>query len=344
MKLTDIEITDSEISKKINEIRQLHLNKKDEEAVGVLDDYVQKYNLFAIEPFNEFLFCPLSSKDFYMLAGDIYTNVGKINEALEAYKLYNYYVQPLSPYKSFKEKCSAIVYSFRICNKYFLEDLINKTITCVAPSEMNDPFDSIVTYWSKEENLDKLTNLRKTNEIYSKSFEYYRIRSFVANRDKYETDDSILENIKMWSHYADSHKGVCVKYRLARHFIHSKDSGESMCKFLRLYPMIYGSDFSLKNIKSISSTEIICRKSSIWADENEVRLISYNPYCKKKWYAEPLEDSTIEEIIFGYNCSEEDRIMIYNIAKALYPGVKFSEMYINETESLYKLMKKEYHK
>ena len=56
MKLTDIEITDSEISKKINEIRQLHLNKKDEEAVGVLDDYVQKYNLFAIEPFNEFLF------------------------------------------------------------------------------------------------------------------------------------------------------------------------------------------------------------------------------------------------------------------------------------------------
>lgn len=351
MKLTDSEITDSEITKKIEEIKKLHLAKRDEKAVAILDEFVQELSL--LKPFNPLLAFLFSTNDpvkIYLLTGDIYSNMERNKEALEAYKLYHYYVQQLSPHENLESKSNAIVYSFRACSRYFLDDLKNRTITCVAPSEMNDPFDSIATYWSKEENLDKLTNLRKTNEIYSKSFEYYRIRSFVANRDKYETDDSILEKIKMWSHYADSHKGVCVKYKLTKHFIkpqgpYGRETDKDyICKVLRLYPMKYEPDVSLNNMKSISPTDIICRKSSVWSDENEVRLISYNPYSEKKWFAEPLEDSTIEEIIFGYKCSKEDRTKICNDAKALYPGIKFSEMYIDETKSLYKLMKKEYHK
>jgi hypothetical protein len=95
-------------------------------------------------------------------------------------------------------------------------------------------------------------------------------------------------------------------------------------------------------MKAFDVTEAICRKSLVWSDESEIRLISYNPYNEKKWIAIPLNDSTIEEIIFGYRCAEKHKATIFNIAKELYPNIQFSEMYINEAKSLYKMMKKEF--
>ena len=80
----------------------------------------------------------------------------------------------------------------------------------------------------------------------------------------------------------------------------------------------------------------------VWSDESEIRLISYNPYNEKKWISLPLDDSTIEEIIFGYRCSERHKSTIYNIAKDLYPNLQFSEMYVDENKSLYNMLKKEY--
>lgn len=48
----------------------------------------------------------------------------------------------------------------------------------------------------------------------AKSYQYYRIRSFCANTDTMKSDKTIPQNILMWSHYANGHKGICVKYRL----------------------------------------------------------------------------------------------------------------------------------
>ena len=351
-----MKFSDNDIKNKVQEIQNLHLSRKDHEAFLILEDFVQELCLLNIESTLDighkvliaFLQKTMPLYEFYLLAGDIYTNVGENSKSLEAYKLYHFWVQQIRLHESLINKNTAIVYSYRSYNEYFLEDLINKTITCSSPSVMNDPFDSIATFWSKKENLDRLSNLRKNSDSYSKSFEYYRIRSFVANSTTYKADDRLLDNVKMWSHYADSHMGLCVRYRLGKHFIKSEkpyeafeDEDYKYC-VLRLYPMIYKPDFCIKDIKAIDSTELICRKQSLWLEENEVRLISYNPYSEEKWLAEPMKDSTIEEIIFGYRCTEKHKMTIHNIAKDIYPDVQFSEMYIDETKSLYKMMKKEY--
>lgn len=352
-----VELTDKDIKNKIQEIKSLHLLQKDQDAYQILEEFIQITNLLNLNSmldlkykvYMSFIQVTIPLYEFYLLAGDIYSGVGEYTKSLEAYKLYHFWVQQLRPHESLVNKESAIVYSFRLYNEYFLEDLINKTITCSSPSVMNDPFDSIVTFWSKKENLDRLSNFRKNSDIFSKSFNYYRIRSFVANQNTYKTDDRLLDNIKMWSHYADCHMGLCVRYRLGKHFIKSEKPYEAFededykYSVLRLHPMIYKPDFCLKDIKAIDTTELICRKQSLWSEENEVRLISYNPYSEDKWLAEPLKDSTIEEIIFGYRCTEKHKITIYNIAKNIYSDVQFSEMYIDEAKSLYKMKKKEYH-
>jgi len=351
-----MELSDNEIKKIVLEIKDLHFSNKDEAAYYILDKLVQELNLINLRStlYTEqklliaFIHSTLSLDKFYLLAGDIYSNVGEYAKSLEAYKMYHFWIQQVKPHESLINKKSAIVYSFRSYNAYFMEDLINKTITCSPPSEMNDPFDSIVSYWSKSKNLDSICNKRNNNDSYSESFDYYRIRSFVANTDNYETDDKLLDNVKMWSHYADSHQGFCVKYRLSKSFIKSDkpyekiEDEEFKYNILRLYPVIYKPDISLKEMKAVDATEIICRKSMVWSDESEIRLISYNPYNEKKWISLPLDDSTIEEIIFGYRCSERHKSTIYNIAKDLYPNLQFSKMYVDENKSLYNMLKKEY--
>ena len=186
-----MELLDNEIKKKVLEIKDLHFSNKDEAAYYILDKLVQELNLINLRStlYTEqklliaFIHSTLSLDKFYLLAGDIYSNVGEYAKSLEAYKMYHFWIQQVKPHESLINKKSAIVYSFRSYNAYFMEDLINKTITCSPPSEMNDPFDSIVSYWSKSKNLDSICNKRNNNDSYSESFDYYRIRSFVANTD-----------------------------------------------------------------------------------------------------------------------------------------------------------------
>ena len=351
-----MDLLDNDIKKIVLVIKDLHLSNKDEAAFSILENLVQELNLINFKsnlgPEHNLLTALIRStlplEKFYLLAGDIYTNVGEYAKSLDAYKLYHFWLQQIKPHKSLANKNNAIVYSFRSYNAYSLEDIINKTLTCSPPSEMNDPFDSIVSYWSKSKNLDSICNNRNSNDSYSKSFDYYRIRCFVANKDNYETDDRLLNNVKMWSYYADSHKGFSVKYRLSKEFIKSDKPYEKLedeeykYNVLRLHPVIYKPDISLKEMKALDATEAICRKSLVWSDENEIRLISYNPYDEKKWIAIPLNDSTIEEVVFGYRCAEKHKTTIYNVAKDLYPNIQFSEMYINEAKSLYYMMKKDY--
>lgn len=339
-------LSDNDIKRKIQKIRVLHLSQKDEAAVSILDELIQLLN--SLSPIVEGLLSQIALIKFYLLAGDVYTNVGDDQKALTAYKRHHYWLQQVTPHTSMAKKNSVVVYSYRSYGEYFLEDLINKTITCSSPSVMNDPFDSVLSFWSKQNNLDSLTKLRNNSRAYSKSCNYYRIRSFVANRKTYDTDNTLINNIRMWSFYADDHKGLCVKYHLSKRFISPSKPWDKLedenfsYNTLRLYPVSYTDDYSLKDLKTIDSTKMVCMKHSSWNDEKEVRLISYNTNCEEKWYAEPLGDSQIEEIIFGYRCTKAHKINIYRIANLLYNNIKFSEMYINEKNSLYTMMKRDY--
>ena len=340
-------LPDKDIKRMIREIQLLYQSQKDEEAVSILDELIQLLN--SLSPIVEGLLSQIALIKFYLLAGDVYTNIGDDEKALSAYKRYHYWLQQVTPHTSMAKKNSVVVYSYRSYGEYFLNDLINKTITCSSPSVMNDPFDSVLSFWSKQNNLDSLTKLRNNSRAYSKSCDYYRIRSFVANRETYDTDDTLINNTRMWSFYADGHKGLCVKYRLSKRFISPSKPWDNMddenfsYNILRIYPVIYTTDdYSLKDLKTVDSTKMVCMKHSSWKDEKEVRLISYNINCEEKWYSEPLGDSQIEEIIFGYRCTNEHKSTIFKLANTLYGNIRFYEMYINEKNSLYTMMKREY--
>jgi hypothetical protein len=267
----------------------------------------------------------------YELAGEICSNL------FSKYKEYKYYEESIEYYKIFQyhlsngiksqydeNKDKVVVYSFRKYNKYVLSDLINKQLTLCRPKMMNDPFDTIVMIWSEPERMAQTCKDKPHIIPYSKAFEYYRIRSFSIGENNDE--DSPLKKILMWSHYADSHKGFCIKYEFKGKFL--KNCDEKKLINIILKKSDYGDTPIKLNTKDIDLDLAFFRKYGIWENEYEVRLLSYNPTLDSDTESVPLDnDAQIKDIYFGLKFNEENISTIKNI---LGDTVKYHKMKINE--------------
>ena len=283
----------------------------------------------------------------HFLAAELYAMIDNTEESLMHYRYYHYYNSQTSLPSELKDKESVVLYSFRKYGEYSLGDVINNQITLCHPSLMNDPFDSIANLWTRKEDLERRCIEQKHLEPYHKSFDYYRIRSFVANRLNYETDDSILKNILMWSHYANQHEGICIKYRLSEHFMKSAtiSDDKSTVNLLCIKPMNYIQDFVIPDTqKSIDTNLAYFTKSNCWGYENEVRLLCYNTSSEEKILSLPLDDdSQIEEITFGYRCNNKNIETIKCLVNefSTLKKVKLYRMNQDIRQGVYNLIKEE---
>ena len=287
-----------------------------EEAKAYIDKSIEaipliKEDIFSIVENSWFIYVPLGDSisvpvagvtnklmsNIYTLAGEIYSILELDNEALEYYKRALYYKILL---KTDMEKKNYVhLYSFRRFNVYSLSDLINNEITVSTSKKMNDPFDSIINLWGSEEQLKETCKEHKHIKNLSKSFDYFRIRSFCNGNTT-----RALKNVLMWSHYADEHRGYCVKYKLSKHFIKQDENDSFEHMFLK--PIIYRKDeekVDISELTTINTDLAFATKHESWKYEKEVRLIVYNPNKEESYYGIPLDkDSCIEAIYFGCKC------------------------------------------
>ena len=269
--------------------------------------------------------------NIYTLAGEIYSIFELDNEALEYYKRANYYKSFLKT--EIENRNYVYLYSFRRFNEYSLSDLINNEISVSPSKNMNDPFDSIINLWGSEEQLKETCKEHKHIKNLSRSFDYFRIRSFCNG----ETEEA-LGNLLMWSHYADEHRGYCVKYKLSKHFIKQDENDSFEHMFLK--PIIYRKDeekVDIAGMTSINTDLAFATKHESWKYEKEVRLIVYNPNKEESFYGIPLDkDSCIEAIYFGCKCDPKTINTIKNLfSKADIPP-KFFKVY-SESKDVYQL-------
>ena len=246
--------------------------------------------------------------DIYTIAGEIYSNLDLDAEALKYYQRANYYKLFLKT--EIENRCYIYLYSFRRFNDYSMDDLINNKITVCPSKNMNDPFDSIINLWSNEKQLKKTCKEHKHVKNLSRSFDDFRIRSFCNG----ETEEA-LKNLLMWSHYADEHRGYCIKYKLSKHFIKQDENDSFEHMFLK--PIIYRKDkdkVDISEMTTINTDLAFATKHESWGYENEVRLIVYNPNKEDAFYGIPLDkDSCIEAIYFGCRCEQKTINTIKNL-------------------------------
>lgn len=264
----------------------------------------------------------------YFCAGEIFAKAEDYNSSLQYYKLFQYY-------NSFIEKKfdnGTRFFSFRKFNEHTLSDLINNEITVCRSTAMNDPVDSLINIWIKDDNFRNQCKDKKHIEPFAKSFDYFRIRSFCYDK---ENENETVNNILMWSHYADEHRGFCIKYRLSEHFIKQEENPEH--RHMYITKIHYAKDCEKINIQvhQINTKLGFATKSNDWEYENEARLIVYDPNNSQDYLGIGLDkDSTIEAIFFGYHCPESAITTIKNIFKNMYKDkpVKFYKMNVNHKD------------
>jgi hypothetical protein len=178
------------------------------------------------------------------------------------------------------------------------------------PSDFNDPFDCQVIVDTKNSE-DEIANFLKQNalgmssvdvkkfsRLWSKNpTEWNKIVSNKIHKSANEkgvcTFASNNNNILIWSHYTNSHKGICLKFDILAdtnffsvpfHVQYSKD-----------YPYYNHLKDNSQLVKYLMQT-----KADIWQYEGEVRVV------KLTAGAYEFKKESLKEICFGCNCTKDD--------------------------------------
>lgn len=211
-------------------------------------------------------------------------------------------------------------YSFRKCTTFLYQSLINDTIQLTSPTEFNDIFDCPI--------LDYLEHGDNTSQLLKEAYlRGVKIACFVSNNKlpvldkftleykrmpKHDNDKEEFLNPLMWAHYADSHRGVCLKYGFPSEITQFGAASDS--DYVSYFnDVIYTNQLPQYN-KGISVQEAFWYKSKEWEYENELRLLYFHPNVKDKHVTIPALNS-VESVYFGVQCSPKDRETIRNILK-----------------------------
>lgn len=209
--------------------------------------------------------------------------------------------------------------------------LDNNSLWFSSPNEFNDPFDCQIIP-NTNNTLDEIESFLRNNsdgridengiknlaketfetpgkwkEIIEQTFDKILNKSGVCCFTKDE------KNLLMWSHYTDSHKGICLKFDIL------KDPDF----FIYPLPVNYRNDYPDYNHLGNRQTlvnDIVLSKSNDWSYEKEIRVIKIHENGLI-----PFNKNALVEIIFGCKTPTEEinEIISYSIKKGF--NIKFKQ-------------------
>lgn len=117
----------------------------------------------------------------------------------------------------------------------------------------------------------------------------------------------------MWAHYANNHKGVCIKYHFNNDITRFADEAKSQIAYFRDIEYTSNMDVYRKN-GAINLQDAFFVKGKAWEYENELRLLAYDPYSTGDYACIDAKDS-IAAVYFGLKCPKEKQSEIIDILK-----------------------------
>ena len=206
--------------------------------------------------------------------------------------------------------------TIEIC-KLILE---NNTMKFSSPKEFNDPFDCQIVP-DTENTFEQVVSFLNENNFYNLSVPQIKnlAEDTMKTPEKWkntieQTFDKIINatgvccftkeenNLLMWSHYTNSHKGVCLKFNVLK----------DLDFFVIPFPVKYSDQYPTYNHLKDRTTlvnDMVLTKSKIWEYENEIRVIKLN----KTGYIN-FKKGALEEIVFGCNTTDQEINEIKNLA------------------------------
>lgn len=229
-----------------------------------------------------------------------------------------FYAMGMSNNTSYQVEC----YAYRSTNKYLLDAFRDEKLSMSSPTTFNDPFDCPILELLNQygDDISKLVR-----EAYQ---DCIKITCFVKNTKvkpeidaegnrilipKHKKDPDEYLNELMWAHYANNHKGVCIKYHFHNDMTKFADTSKNQIAYFR--DVKYTSNIDkYRKTGSITLVDAFFVKGKAWEYENELRLLSYDLNGSGK-YASVDAKQSIAAVYFGLKCPKRTRTRIINILK-----------------------------
>ena len=242
------------------------------------------------------------------------------SQAVEAFKKYVYYSITQSSHTSYRPTA----YAFKKCTTFLYQSLINEQLNISSPTTFNDPFDCPIRVL-----------LNKGDDVYSLVSQAYqhclKIACFssnvklpyskdfysppIYNEKKHRKDKKEYLNSLMWGHYADSHKGICIKFRFCDAISQLGSGNPNIVAYFKDVKYSNGDMSKYSNKDSITLEDAFFLKGKQWEYENELRFLYYDLNGKGDYGAVDIPNC-IEAIYFGLKCSVQDKETIQNIMRS----------------------------
>jgi hypothetical protein len=229
------------------------------------------------------------------------------------------------------------VYRMRTVNRYLFDSLINGEMWFSNPSDFNDPFDCDINMQIRNSSQEKIQNyfdkylikhfgkkeLSSINTERVSREEFEKLLNLVAkrvtNRKGIACFLSNCENLLMWAHYADSHKGISLKFDVLEDTEFFSPSKKVL--YTEDYP-----EYDYLTDKNDFVNQMFFTKSKEWNYEGEVRVL------KNKNGNYKFKPNSLKEVVFGCKTPEVDKKTLKKIIKNYYPNTKLIQATKNESK------------
>ena len=222
----------------------------------------------------------------------------------------------------------------------------NESIRFAIRTHFNDPFDiaPVMSKINKKGFLDYYDKRHKTLG-FSKSdlIEELKVNTPALIERAQKITDASLDRFKitclsennnhilMWSHYADSHKGVCLQFKDIKQCL---NVGKINMHYERVNYVPCDKRPTLKPLSTdhASIIETLSTKYDIWEYEQEWRIIAYSDtFPSSEVYIKMLK-RFLTGCVFGIDMSEEDKVAFKQLCQIKGFDIKFKQARMHKTK------------
>lgn len=237
-----------------------------------------------------------------------------------------------------ENKTKSLLYKYLPFNQFSLQLIINHEFWLCSPDLLNDPFECdfiinnptdlhntktiefLLNKYNKSDFLGNISYQRNCQEMLT-NYDFFlsQLREYISNSLKIMFGTTSFSNncdsLKMWSHYADSHKGFILI------FDRNKIAVENQPPHAQLIEVKYDSlarinlSFDKDKIIILNDEEILQNKLPEWSEEEEIRIIrkfTYNPEYQRLLEF-PIE--SLLGVIYGEKIPHEHTRIIDKLLK-----------------------------
>lgn len=225
------------------------------------------------------------------------------------------------------------LFRYRSINDFLWQELELAQFYCCSPFELNDPFDCQIDWRSSLKRA--LASTKITDD---------RRNRLATLREKFLGADAPsgagvccftckANDPLMWSHYANSHRGVCLLYEIPHNYFMKRYSPEANKDFF----FVGGAPVNYKNtfydwlttgdldsphpgcVDENALTELFTVKAREWGHEEEYRIITRRP---GKMAFEPR---FLKQVAFGLATPASHRELLTRVARRANKDIVLSE-------------------